>query len=181
MRVCILGMSGCGKSTLVRRLAQRLAARVLHPGRFAIKRGLVKSAFPSRKELLAVPQLTEAFLSEIRSTDDGGIQLLEGFPRSREQARELVASGLSVIVVHLVFPAGQEEQWSVARQQKRVREDGVEAIVPHSELVEQARVGLEHDLPAVAVLKESGIEVMDVDALLPPDEVEAAVLKLLRV
>jgi adenylate kinase family enzyme len=179
MQACILGMPGCGKSTLVRRLAALPHTRVLHPGRFAIKRGMVSSAFPSRRELLAVPGLTEAMLDEIVRAEDGEILLIEGFPRSPEQARKLLSANLKIIVVHLAFPAGEEAKWSVERQKKRVREDGVEHIVPHRELVEQTQFGLDYDLPAVYELKSGGMQVVDVDAMLPPDAVEAAVLRVL--
>ncbi len=176
MLVCVLGLPGSGKSTLLRALAGRLGAQVLHPGRHAREKGLVDSGFPSRAELLAVPNLTESLLSAIAKLAPD-LVLLDGFPRSREQAKKLVATGWSLLVIHLVFPADEELEWSVARQDQRVRADGV--FIERRELETQTRLAMEHDIGAVDELTLRGATIVEIDATQDASAVEASVLRLL--
>lgn len=177
MIICIVGLPGSGKSTLSRKLSQRLEAPVLHPGKFAFAQGIVASPFTSRSELLAVEQLSERFLGAVgNAVTEHGTVILDGFPRTREQAKKLVETGWELKVVHLMFPAGQATELSVARQEQRVKADGVS--VERSHLQQQAELGSEHDLAAIDELSVSGIAIGEVDAMQAADEVELRAMRL---
>lgn len=175
MVICVLGLPGAGKTTLVRRLKGRLSAPSLHPGRHAVEKGLVQSAHPSREELLAVPGLAESFISRVLEVDDDGDVLIDGFPRSVEQARLLVQACDDLIVIHLVFPEGDEGDASVSRQKKRLAADSV--TFPDEHLERQCELAIENDLPAIEELKRLGANVIVIDATLSEEDVERLALK----
>lgn len=177
MLVLVLGLPGSGKSTLSRRLEKR-GWLYLHPGKHARAKGWVSTAHATRAELLAVKGLAESFIEVVKAVVDGRSVVVDGFPRSKEQATLLLQSGLSFTVVHLEFPAGSEKQLSVARQEKRVKQDGV--TVPSGILEQQTELGLQHDQPAIDALLAANPSLVKVDALLSADEVEARVLAALE-
>lgn len=184
MLICILGLPGSGKSTLAKRLESRLAdigitpgaVSYLHPGRHAAAMGWVPK-YPSRAQLAAVPHLTDSFMAVVEEALKRGIVITDGFPRTVEQARLLVGKKLDVVVVNLVFPKGKEVEMSIARQQKRIKDDGV--IVPPSEVEEQTAFAFENDLPATIELVANCSTIIEVDALLSEAEVEEVVVKAL--
>jgi adenylate kinase family enzyme len=177
MLVLVLGLPGSGKSTLSRRLEKR-GWLYLHPGKHARAKGWVSTAHATRAELLAVKGLAESFIDAVKAAVEAGSVVVDGFPRSQEQAALLLQSGLSFTGVHLEFPAGSEKQLSVARQEKRVKEDGV--TVPDGILEQQTELGLLHDRPAIEAILAASPSVVKVDALLSADEVEALVLAALE-
>ncbi len=174
MIVCVLGMAGSGKSTLTRALAARLGGVRMHPGQFAWDKRLVATPFPSRADLLAVPQLTELFLQAVAEASLSTPVFVDGFPRNCEQARKLVESGLQPAIVHLKFPAGQEIEWSVARQEVRIKAENVS--IERCHLEQQAHLAFEHDLAAVDELRKLGMPVLDLDALAAPGDNERLIL-----
>src|SRR5262249_5944244 len=90
--ICVLGMAGTGKTALTRALAAKLKATRLHPGQYAWEKGFVATRFPSRAQLLAAPGLADSFLEAAGRQSSAGLVLLDGFPRSEEQARMLAAT-----------------------------------------------------------------------------------------
>ncbi len=164
MLISLLGLPGSGKSTLARALEKRLGAIYAHPGKFAVATGLIDNPFPQREELVAIANLTEKFLAHVKSALAQSVVVVDGFPRTREQARKLVETGWKMQVVHLVFPAGKETDMSVARQQKRVDDEGVADIVERSSLESQTSFAMEHDLGAVDQLRLLGVTVVEIDA-----------------
>lgn len=120
--VIILGLPGAGKTTQVRRLKKKGFVG-LHPGKFAYLQGLTLSQTPSREELLAIPGLTQAFLNKVDSVLKDQSVVLDGFPRSSEQAVTLDRLALErkwmIKVIYLCFPAGQELCLSIERQSSR--------------------------------------------------------------
>lgn len=188
MLICVLGLPGSGKSTLAQRLETRLresagsitggAATVhyLHPGRYAYAMGWVPR-YASRAQLAAVPHLTDAFLDLLAESLSTGEVVTDGFPRTVEQARLLAAKNFDVVIVNLVFPRGQEVELSIARQLKRIADDGV--TVPTSEVEEQTSFALANDQPAANELIAGGLPTVSVDALLSESEVEEEVVKAL--
>lgn len=195
MLICVLGLPGSGKSTLSKRLLERLqtppeenetpsagqkssskqrkAVAYLHPGRYAASMGWVPR-YASRAQLAQVPQLNERFMEALGAALDAGDVITDGFPRTEEQARLLLAAGWKVTVVHLVFPAGREVELSIARQEKRIKDDGV--VVPRSEVEEQTSFAMKVDQAAADLMLQSGCRVLTIDALLSESEVEALVL-----
>lgn len=184
MLICVLGLPGSGKSTLSKRLEQSLKAlrqgsniAYLHPGRFAAAQGWVPR-YASRAQLAAVPQLNERFMEALGAALAVGDVVTDGFPRTVEQAQLLLASGWETTVVHLVFPAGREVELSIARQEKRIKDDNV--VVPRSEVEEQTDFAMKVDqLAADMMLRSPQNRIITVDAMLGEDEVEKFVLKQL--
>ncbi len=184
MLICILGLPGSGKSTLAKRLEARLksegitdgAVSYLHPGRYAVAMGWVPK-YPSRAQLAAVAHLTSSFMGAVEEALKKGIAITDGFPRTVEQARLLAERKLDVVVVNLVFPHGKEVEMSIARQEKRIKDDGV--TVPRSEVEEQTAFALANDMLATNELVCSCSTTVEVDALMSEAEVEEAVVKAL--
>jgi adenylate kinase family enzyme len=164
MILTVLGLPGAGKSTLAQALEKKLSAFYAHPGRYAVAAGLVDNQHPGREELAAIPGLTEDFLAHLSEHVRGSSIVMDGFPRTREQAKKLVETGWNVHAIHLVFSPGQERELSIDRQQKRVDEEGVADIVEHSVLVSQTDFAIEHDLAAIEELRSSGVTIIDIDA-----------------
>lgn len=187
MLICVLGLPGSGKSTLAKRLEKRMQAlgtaggeRVvsyLHPGRYAFAMGWVPQ-YASRETLAAVPHLTGSFLRLVEEALGKGDVVTDGFPRTVEQTRLLLQKNFEVVIVNLVFPQGRAVELSIARQEKRIKDDGV--TVPLSEVEEQTTFALEHDLRAANELMASGLPTISVDAMLSEQEVEDEVVKALQ-
>ena len=191
MLVCIPGLPGSGKTTLSNRLLALLTApdrkpeanaanqpgvTYLHPGKHAWAMGLVQTQHATRAQLLSVPDLTSSFLTAIEEALDKGSAIVDGFPRTKEQAQELIKKAWEVIIVHLIFPKENEMAYSIARQEKRVQEDGVTVERKNSS---QTTLALEHDQGAIDEFLSRNEHVITIDALLPAATIEAMVIRAL--
>jgi len=177
MLILILGLPGVGKTTVLARLCQRLGASSLHPGKHAWLSGLSDRQFLSRQELLKIPGLSRSFIAAVGRALSAGPLVLDGFPRTVEQARMLSETGWNLNVFHLVFPAGRELELSVLRQRERMQRDQVP--VDRKQLEAECQLAMEHDAQAIELLNQLGHRVTVIDAMLPPDEVESAILSAL--
>lgn len=176
MPTFLLGLPGCGKSTLFRQLLNSPGTIGMHPGRHAVDAGLVTSTHPSRGELLAVEtQLTDSFLQALSvAILSGAVVIVDGFPRTEQQAQKLFDMGWELKVFHLVFPAGRETELSVERQAQRMRSEGLTPDL--DSLADQCRLGMLHDETAIRRLKDLGVQVVEIDAMLAPEDVLSLVV-----
>lgn len=130
--ICILGIPGAGKSTVIRSLAPILNAQVAHPGQWAREqvaaRGLPADThrrankiaemdlIASKGELLPID--SNEFLDSAINLPGNNI-ILDGFPRSPEQAKVLRERFPSAMAIVLEVPRDE----ALRRQEKREGED----------------------------------------------------------
>lgn len=166
--ISVLGLPGTGKSTLIRRLAQRLSAKVFHVPTFARERGFAEIKGPSG--LLEAPGLIPAFLDKVGvALQRGEIVILDGFPRDLQRVQWLAEKDWHVAVLHLCFPAGSEFEHSLQRQRERAADGGKPLS---SDTEDRVRAMLLHDTPVVDELRRIGYPVCRLDCLLPEEQIE---------
>lgn len=127
--------------------------------------GFADETARSRGELLSAPGLIEAFLEEVRAIT--GNLILDGFPRSTEQADQLLRLAASeqsqLKVILLTFPGGVEAQveWSFQRQLQRALQEKKQ----HNEDRFRGKIlrAIQQDVPAAELLMNSA-EGITIDA-----------------
>lgn len=169
MVILILGLPGSGKSTLVRALKAHYGGIALHPAKHAHRAGLTNDKRISRRQMLKISGLAESFVHAIGEALQKGVVIIDGFPRTEEQARLLQKQGWSLYVVALQFPPGQEQHWSIARQEERLRKEGV--VFPREQVVEQFEIAMANDQQALELLQQLGCTFICVDATASAEEV----------
>lgn len=163
--VCFTGRPGAGKSTQIERISALLSAPTAHLSQWAKSAGL---AGPPEHGLL-IEGLDEQFLGHVASLGD--VVILDGFPRSEDQVRALVARGWEIDIIHLDVDAGT----SLARMAARAS---------GSQETQRAKLARSErcDLPAVAfarMLGLSGVVVHVVDGHADDGDVTAAIRRCL--
>jgi adenylate kinase family enzyme len=176
-----LGPPGCGKSVLLKKLRNRFSLEPVHMGTFARSLGDVS---PENEERSATGELLEGYderlLERISGCRDAAI-LLDGFPRSIEQAEKLLLAARrdawTPIVVHLSFPEGAEVRFSLSRQHGRLVAKSKGGEIDREEerrAILKIKRASEIDVFVVEALRLAGVEVIELDALKGTSKVFAA-------
>lgn len=164
--ICVLGLPGAGKTTQIEELHNALGAPVFHVGKLAKAIGKRDEERRKRGELLE--GLNEEFMERVKAAPNENV-ILDGFPRSPEQAELLLVTaqreGWEVEVIHLAFPEGQEVETSYHRQSSRAHLAGEE--LDEARFRGKIQRALTMDMAALATVREKGGKILDVDATQP--------------
>lgn len=175
--ILLMGVAGAGKSVEGRRLADELGLPWLSTGEFL--RMLVTGE--RRREMLAGKLLSDEEVIQLadkifRIIDTREEFLLDGFPRTLEQAEWLLAqhrAGLMKITCVLQLEASEEVV--AKRLLGRGRQDDTNESIAKRFAEYQAVT-----LPILRDLADKGVVVHHINAERTPDEVHADVLKALQ-
>lgn len=184
MNILLIGPPGSGKGTQGERLAARLGLRHIAAG--DVLRAEVAARTPLGQQAAALMQRGELVPDELvvallvpkveSAARDGGY-LLDGFPRSVEQAhvvRELDEDVQPDAVLYLDAPASELIRRILARAQIEGRADDNEQTVAN-----RLRVFDEATHPLVDFYREHGL-LHVIDAAQGEDDVTASILAALR-
>jgi adenylate kinase len=183
MRIVFLGPPGAGKGTQAVRVAERLGVPHLSTGemlREAIRQDTElgrRAAEHMNAGRLAPTELVQALVGErLAQSNCSGGYLLDGFPRTVEQAehldRLLAARGAAGLDRAVYLDVSEEA--ILARLATRGREDDVEHVVR-----ERLRQYDKLTKPLVDYYRGRGV-LDEVDGLGTPDEVFARILSVLE-
>lgn len=184
MNLLLIGPPGSGKGTQGERLAERLGLDHIAAG--DLLRGEVAAGTPlgkrvadlmERGELVPDEPIIELVLPRARRAAASHGYLLDGFPRSLEQARaagqKLTAAELPTVVVYLDVPRDVLRRRILARAVVEGRADDNEETVEN-----RLKVFADQTRPLVDHYREGGLlHVVDADR--SPDEVTEAILRVL--
>lgn len=170
---CFLGLPGSGKSTQITLLKERTGAAVFHMGSFARGiEGLSEEHDTARRRGALLSGLDKLFLDSAL-TQDGRAVILDGFPRSVEQAdllaERVAQQGLNLRVVWLGFEGSIENERSMERQIQRAIASG--KAVDIERFQEKLSRALTYDKQASERLRENGFSVNIIDADKPTHQV----------
>jgi adenylate kinase len=164
MRIVFLGPPGCGKGTQAKLLARRLGVPAISTGdmlREAVRQGtplgLRAKAIMEAGELVPDDVVIGLIRERIAAPDARGGFLLDGFPRTIEQARELErlleGNGAALdVVINLLVP----EKILIERMLGRASEEGRSDDRPET-VVERLRVYREKTAPLVDHYRAGGL------------------------
>lgn len=182
MNVLLIGPPGSGKGTQGARLAERLGLRHIATGdllreevRAGTDLGHRVSDVLDRGELVTDGLMVELVLPVVRGAVNGPGYVLDGFPRTVEQA-ELVRAAADdehaapYRVIYLDVPRAELVRRILARAQIEGRSDDTEEVVSTRE-----RVFEEETSPLIDYYRRRGV-LREVDAAQPPDRVTADIL-----
>jgi len=181
-RIVILGRQGAGKGTQAARLARHLG--IEHVATGDMFRAAARAGTPLGLEVKRyldagnlVPDDVTAGLLEQRLSDPGLLHrgfVLDGFPRTGAQARELdhiLADHPVDVVVNLEVPTEVVLERIAGRRSAEGRDDDSdEAIARRLDLYERETA------PLVSLYRERGL-LVEVDGVGEPDEVFERVIK----
>lgn len=177
--ICFLGLPGAGKGTQISEIETATGSKVFHLGKFAKDAGLRDES--KRKEGKLLEGLDQKFLDLISKSSDKEI-ILDGFPRSVEQAELLVSMAKQNVweikVVNLKFPDASAADLSLQRQLSRAQAVGEE--LDQKRYLGKIDRALAMDIAAIEKLTNLGVPTYTVDATLPQDRVTEAVRKALN-
>jgi adenylate kinase len=164
MRIVFLGPPGCGKGTQAKLLARRLGVPAISTGdmlREAVRQGtplgLRAKAIMEAGELVPDDVVIGLIRERIAAPDAHGGFLLDGFPRTIEQAKELerllAGNGAALdVVINLLVP----EKTLIERMLGRAAEEGRSDDRPET-VAERLRVYREKTAPLVDHYRAGGL------------------------
>lgn len=188
MRVLMVAAPGAGKGTQGERIAEHFGVRHIATG--DLLRAHVKDrtalgkrveAAMSRGELVSddvVLEMVRSAMEEVRA-DDGGY-VLDGMPRTLEQARALYAMGVELdltadVALHLVVDEAELVRRLLERAHTQGRADDTEEVI-------RTRLALYNDVTAPILDYYAGRGILvTVDGARPVDAVTDQVLTALEV
>jgi adenylate kinase family enzyme len=171
--VVVTGISGAGKSVHCEVIGRFLCAPVYHLGSFCRTADLTPELREEHERLRSrgalLTGVTERFLATI-ANDPCGRAVIDGFPRSTEQAAALREQARrrswNITIVHLGFPRQEEAHDSLERQLRRFEQSAGRSPTDeelqriHEKIRRYARL----ELSAVRLLEETGVHVAHVPA-----------------
>jgi adenylate kinase len=187
VKVLLIGPPGSGKGTQGERLAARLSIAHIAVGDLLRSEvadgsevGLEAASFMDRGELVPDEVILKLLMPRVFAAADAGGYLLDGFPRSVEQAlavREAAAErgATPEAVIYLEVPRPELMRRILARAAIEGRSDDNEDTV-----ATRLHVFDEETRPLVDHYRERGL-LHTIDADRDPDEVTAAILSALGV
>jgi len=164
MRIVFLGPPGCGKGTQAKLLARRLGVPAISTGdmlREAVRQGtplgLRAKAIMEAGELVPDEVVIGLIRERIAAPDAHGGFLLDGFPRTIEQAKELerllAGNGAALdVVINLLVP----EKTLIERMLGRASQEGRSDDRPET-VAERLRVYREKTAPLVDHYRAGGL------------------------
>jgi adenylate kinase len=164
MRIVFLGPPGCGKGTQAKLLARRLGVPAISTGdmlreavRLGTPLGLRAKAIMEAGELVPDDVVIGLIRERIAAPDALGGFLLDGFPRTIEQAKELErlleGNGAALdVVINLLVP----EKTLIERMLGRASEEGRSDDRPET-VAERLRVYREKTAPLVDHYRAAGL------------------------
>lgn len=175
--IIIMGSVGSGKSEQTARLSKRLKIKSISTS------SLLRAHLTPQREakMLAgdlvddneIIELLEPELGKVKASHEEFI--LDGFPRSIPQAKWLVENIVNGdIKFTAIIKLDVSEEVVLKRMLSRGREDDTEQVIRH-------RLDAYHDVttPVVDYLREQNIKISEIDGEATPNEVEAAIKKVL--
>jgi adenylate kinase len=186
VNVLLIGAPGSGKGTQGERLAARLGLEHIAAGDLlreqvakATPLGEQVAGYLARGELVPDQIIIELVMPVLREAAQGNGYLLDGFPRSVEQAEQVreVASELGAgpdAALYLDAPADELVERILARAKTEGRSDDTAEVVGNRLQVFDAETR-----PLIDYYRERGV-LHVIDAARSPDEVTAQILAALN-
>jgi adenylate kinase len=177
MRIVLLGAPGSGKGTQGRVLAERLGVPYIGSGellrsRAAAEPGSELAAVLDRGDLVGDDDALAAVRDALAAAEAAGGYVLDGFPRTAGQARDLEAVASPDAVVYLALPDAVARR-RLAGRAAAGRSDDVAATVERR--LDQFHRQIE---PLLDFYRWRGV-LITVDADQAPDAVTAAIVEAL--
>ena len=179
MRILLIGAPGSGKGTQAVRIAERLGITHISSGDLLRQHvadgtaiGRQVQQYVSRGDLVPDQIVLDMLRKPIVAASDAGGYVLDGFPRTVDQAKIAydVARELGVAVqvaIHLKVPMEDLVQRLLSRGRGS---DDTQEVIEHRLEVYQAKTE-----PMVAYYADRGL-LVTIDGTQPPDDVTAAVM-----
>ena len=168
--ICLLGFPGTGKSVVLKRLKKDLNLSPWHLGEYARSLGALSQ---TEQQVSALGGLLEGYNSRFLQAALSGVPdavLLDGFPRSFEQANLLLQirkeQGIRLAMINLHFPPGLEEKFSFQRQRDRAVHQNLEgeALRKEEERIQRKiSRALEVDLQVIKYLRQEISDSLELD------------------
>jgi adenylate kinase len=183
VRLLLIGAPGSGKGTQATRLAEHFRLTHISSGDLLRKHvtdgtalGREVQQFVQRGDLVPDSLILDVLRKPVVAASQSGGYVLDGFPRTVEQAQiaYAVAKDLGVeaqVAVHLDVPREELVRRLLARGRGT---DDTEAVIEH-----RLEVYQEHTVPMLAYYAERE-ELVTVDGGRPPDEVSWALVSRLE-
>ena len=170
--IVLVGFPGSGKTTVNSALEERYGAKRLRVKQVAREAGIETEGARTRGAL--IEGADQAFVDECVSlAGKGELLVLDGFPRSVEQALVLLEAGIKPLVFHMFFPLEEEVRSSILRQAHRDAEKGaVEkgVVVSFDHYLNKIERAVEQDQAALNFLQACHIPVFSISSMLAIEE-----------
>ncbi len=169
---CFVGMPGAGKSTQIERLRSYTGAPTFHLSKVAKSlplelevdgksRPVAELLEEQRKKGELLSGLDDIFLKQVADSPEPNV-ILDGFPRSPEQAEHLVAAARqnnwAVHVIHLASDV--KHAWH--HQIKRAKNTGTKPDIERFD--GKINRAIKKDIPAIGALASAGVPVSRIEA-----------------